>query len=132
MTNNQIMVNIFETTVDMCLDPYRYRTTAPLYAAMIPGSDSYLCFTHELQNLARELAEVVGTSKKVVVSNLEKAVTFKDFRLGDTDQSVTIRHNPLSPEKLDEFYSSALWKIGSLQQELRRCYSLLEEKKSAV
>ncbi len=117
MTTNQIRVDIFETTVDMCLDPYRYRTTTPLYAAMIPGSESYFCFADELRNLPRELARVAGTSKEVIPHNLKEPIYFKTYQLADTNQVITIRHTPLSPEKLDEFYAAAIWNI-SYREEL--------------
>jgi hypothetical protein len=120
MERDTVRVHIFETTAELGLDTYRCKETKPLYAAMIPGSDSYYCFTEILSNLPEELARVAGENTTVVPTNLPKKVYFKEIKLGDSEQTVAVIHKPLSQSKLEEFVSTAIGRIGQLNRHQKR------------
>lgn len=120
MTYETIIVDIFETTANLWLGPFHFQETKPMYAAMIPGSDHYYCFTEQLENLPRELAQVAGYNKRVIPKNLGKEGYFKNISFGDSEQGVMIRHTPLSPSQLENFVSAAIRQISFFDRELNR------------
>ena len=72
MTYETVRVDIFETIAELWLGGLHMKATVPMYAAMIPGSDRYYCFTETLQHLPKELARVAGLYTRVVPTNLDK------------------------------------------------------------
>lgn len=134
MVYETVRVNIFQTTAELCLDPFRFQETKPMYAAMVPGSASYYAFTEELENLPRELAYVTGHNKKVVPGNLPKGEYFKEIKFGDSDQAVSVRHDPLTPSQLETFISAAIWQISfarELQKSEDAAKKIIEDKLSS-
>ena len=129
MAYETIKVNIFETTAELWLSGLHMKGTEPMYAAMIPGEDKYYCFTESLENLPGELARVAGPYNKVIPNNLGKEEYFRDMKFGDSEQAVAVLHKPLSPSKLEAFISAAIWRIGFLDDELRRKDSKTGEQK---
>ena len=119
MAYETITVDIFETTAILNLDAFRDQETKPMYAAMVPGSESYYCFTGVLGNLPKELALVAGSNTKVIPRNLHKEEYFRNIKFGGSEQAVLVLHKPLSPSKLEDFISAAIWEI-SWGNELRR------------
>jgi len=119
MTYEIVRVYIFQTTAELWLDAFRGQETKPMYAAMIPGSNEYYAFAGELENLSRELAHVTGHNKKVVPGNLPKREYFKEIKFGNSDQTVSVRHEPLTHSQLETFISAAIWQI-SFARELQK------------
>ncbi|MDP3698080.1 MAG: hypothetical protein Q8R47_00685 [Nanoarchaeota archaeon] len=120
MTYETVRVDIFETTAELWLDGWRMKGTEPMYAAMIPGSDRYYCFAEKLESLPKELARVAGSGNRVVPVNLNQPGHFKNMKFGDSEQAVTVHHEPLSPSKLEDFISAAIQEIAFSHEELRR------------